>query len=126
MYTDSVSNLYRPDMIFRLKRCRDYMLAHLGQQAPEMRVQIDAYFAHKIRMILQRGSDLSIRALAGQLADGLQKTGLAGELTTGELPFYMRALFFLLRHRLYYTATTLYRLYYLSAGKLWRFWVRGK
>ena len=101
-----------PDVYRKIKRSRDYMLEHLVLQAPELRVQVDAFFAVKFLFFLERdvASGHSTRQAARHLRDGLAGTGLAGDLSVEALPLRIRFFLMLLRHRAYLSAVVTYRL----------------
>ncbi len=102
---------FAPNTIDNIDLCRDYMLDHLVQQAPELQVQVDAFFAEKIIRILRfsRSYHFTVQQTARVLADGLDRTGLAGPLARAKLPIHIRLFMLLLRFRLYYIAAALYR-----------------
>ena len=110
---DSLIHRLDPDVYRKIKRCRDYMLDHLVRQAPELRVQVDAFFAEKFLTYLWRetASGYSVRQTAVHLRDDLAGTGLAKSLARAKLPLHIRLFMLLLRFRLYYIAAALYRTY---------------
>ena len=103
---------YDPEVYQKVTLCRDYLTERLLRQAPQLRVQIDGFFAEKFLhyLSLESAYGFSARQAARHLREGLAGTGLAEDISLDGLPARIRLFMRLFRCRLYLLAVIVYRL----------------
>ena len=102
---------YDPDDIRNMKACRDYLMAHLVRQAPDLQQQVDAFFMDKLlrAIAIEALHSADLRQAARHIGQRLDETGLARDLSGEGLPGRMRLFLGLLRHRAYTAAVLVHR-----------------
>ena len=87
------------------------MMAHLGRQAPDMAVQINAYFVMRVMhaAINEVYRDQSFARSASVFREGMTSTGFAGDLDTAGLPPHIRLFVRMTKRRLWYPAMLMIR-----------------